>query len=134
MKKITLSIIGIIILCGALFLTYEYVTDKKIDDVFLTTTIAKDGKPADKKTTFGTHESIYAVAKQNRFWTKEAEIVLYKGDITGANRIDVQKNIKVNKKGYFTLKLAYLTPGKYGVAVYVDGNNIIETSTTFTVQ
>ena len=45
--------------------------------------------------------------------------------------------MKINKAGYFSAKLTVpegLEEGHYGVTIYVDGKDIMETSTEFDVK
>lgn len=133
MKRIVIAIASIAILFSAIFFIYEYVTDQKIGDVLITTNV-KDGKPVDAKTMLTTEDEVHVVATQKRFWEDEARIVLYKGEIATANRLDVYEHVAVNEHGYFTVQLEHLPVGTYGVAVFVQGQDIIETSLMFTVK
>ena len=136
-KKIVALILGFAILFGAVFLGYEYVSEPKMLNGVTSKNIDSKGKPVDKTTTFSPEDTVYFSAKQNRFWIKKAQIVWYKGEIKKENRIYVEKKVKVNKGGYFTGELTVpegLEEGQYGVTIYVDGAEIMESKAKFNVK
>lgn len=136
-KKIVALVLGVAILLVGAFFGFEYATEPKIVAGVVSKNIDSKGKPVDKTTTFSPEDTVYFSAKQNRFWIKEAQVTWYKGEIAKANRILVEKNVKVNKGGYFTAKLTVpegLEEGQYSVTIYVDGADIRETSTEFDVK
>ena len=137
MKKMVTLILGIAILLVGAFFGYEYATEPKIVDGVVSKTIDGKGKPVDVTTTFSPEDTVYFSAKQNRFWIKNAEVVWYKDKIATANRIYVEEKVKVNKAGYFSAKLSVpegLEEGHYGVTIYVDGKDIMETKVMFDVK
>ena len=137
MKKMVTLILGIAILLVGAFFGYEYATEPKIVDGVVSKTIDGKGKPVDVTTTFSPEDTVYFSAKQNRFWIKKAQVVWYKGEIDKKNRIYVEEEVKINKAGYFTAVLSVpegLEEGHYGVTIYVDGKDIMETKATFDVK
>ena len=137
MKKMVTLILGIAILLVGTFFTYEYATEPKMVDGVVSKNIDEKGKPVDVMTSFSPEDTVYFSAKQNRFWIKNAEVVWYKDKIATANRIYVEEKVKVNKAGYFSAKLSVpegLEEGHYGVTIYVDGKDIMETKVMFDVK
>lgn len=136
-KKVVALVLGVVILLVGAFYGYEYASEPKMVDGVMSKNIDAKGKPENVTTEFTTEDAIYFSAKQNRFWIKKAQIVWYKGEIATANRIYVEEDVKVNKGGYFTAKLTIpenLEEGQYGVTIYVDGANIMETKAQFDVE
>ena len=137
MKKMVTLILGIAILLVGTFFAYEYATEPKMVDGVVSKNIDEKGKPVDVMTSFSPEDTVYFSAKQNRFWIKNAEVVWYKDKIATANRIYVEEKVKVNKAGYFSAKLSVpegLEEGHYGVTIYVDGSDIMETKAKFDVK
>ena len=137
MKKMVTLILGIAILLVGTFFAYEYATEPKMVDGVVSKNIDEKGKPVDVMTSFSPEDTVYFSAKQNRFWIKNAEVVWYKDKIATANRIYVEEKVKVNKAGYFSAKLSVpegLEEGHYGVTIYVDGKDIMETKVMFDVK
>ena len=135
-KKIVTLILGIALLLVGAFFTYEYVTEPKIVNGVVSRNIGDKGMPVGV-TKFAPEDTVYFSAKGNRFWIKKAEVVWYKGEIKRKNRIYVEENVVINKDGYFTAKLSVpqgLEEGHYGVTIYVDGKDIMETSAEFDVK
>ena len=137
MKKMVTLILGIAILLVGAFFAYEYVSEPKMVDGVVSKNIDAKGNPVDITTEFTPEDTVYFSAKRNRFWIRKAEIVWYKGEIDTVNRIYVEEKVKVNKAGYFSAKLSVpegLEEGPYGVTIYVDGKEIIETKAKFGVK
>ncbi|MBU7594691.1 hypothetical protein [Metabacillus halosaccharovorans] len=137
MKKALITILALFILGVGVFFGYEYVTEPKMVDGVVSKNIDDKGNPIDVTTTFSPEDTIYFSAKRNRFWIKEAQIVWYKGEIKTENRFLVEKEVGVNKAGYFSTKLSVpegLEEGHYGVTIYVKGKEIMETKAEFDVE
>ncbi|SES26667.1 hypothetical protein SAMN04487944_1309 [Gracilibacillus ureilyticus] len=136
-KKIITPILVVLILIVGAYFGYEYITDPKIVEGVVSKNIDDKGKPVDITTEFAPEDEVYFSAKRNRFWIKKAEIVWYKGTISTENRLLVEEEIEVNEAGYFSAKLSApkgLEEGHYGVTIYVDDTDIIETKTEFDVK
>jgi hypothetical protein len=137
MKKVVITILVVILLSVGIFGAYEYVTEPKIVDGVMSKNIDAKGKPGETTTVFSPDDTIYFSAEANRFWINKAEVVWYKGEIETANRLFVEKEVDVNKEGYFTAKLSKpegLEEGHYSVTIYVDGKKIRETDAEFTIK
>lgn len=137
MKRALITILALFILGVGVFFGYEYVTEPKMVDGVVSKNIDDKGNPIDVTTTFSPEDTIYFSAKRNRFWIKEAQIVWYKGEIKTENRFLVEKEVGVNKAGYFSTKLSVpegLEEGHYGVTIYVKGKEIMETKAEFDVE
>ena len=114
----------------------EYVTERKIENGVVSKGLSDKGMPIGM-TIFTPEDTVYFTAKGNQFWVKKADIVWYKGEIDRKNRIYIEEDVKINKDGYFTSKLSVsegLEEGHYGVTIYVDGADIIETKAEFDVK
>lgn len=136
LKKI-LMVVGVIVLLVGVYFVYEYVTEPKMVAGVVSKNIDDKGNPVDKTTTFSPEDTVYFSAKQNRFWIKKAQVVWYKDEIATANRIYVEEKVKVNKAGYFSANLSVpegLEEGHYGVTIFVDGADIMETKAKFDVK
>ncbi|MDQ0230290.1 hypothetical protein [Metabacillus malikii] len=136
-KKIIVPIIVAISLFAGFYFGYEYVTEPKIVDGVVSKNIDDEGNPTEITKTFSPEDSVHFSAKQNRFWIKKAQIVWYKGEIKTENRLFVEKEVSVNEAGYFSTKLADLEgleEGRYGVTIYVDGKEVMETKAVFDVK
>lgn len=134
-KKVVTWILGIALLLVGAFFGYEYITEPKIVYGVMSKNIDDKGKPVDVATSFSPEDTLYFSAKQNRFWVKKARVVWFKGEIAKANRIFVEEEVKLNKAGYFSTKLPEnLEEGYYSVTIYVDGKDIRETNTEFSVE
>lgn len=136
LKKI-LMVVGVIVLLLGVYFVYEYVTEPKMVAGVVSKNIDDKGNPVDKTTTFSPEDTVYFSAKQNRFWIKKAQVVWYKDEIATANRIYVEEKVKVNKAGYFSANLSVpegLEEGHYGVTIFVDGADIMETKAKFDVK
>ncbi|AWE09288.1 hypothetical protein DCE79_11560 [Lysinibacillus sp. 2017] len=137
MKKILIKVVGIIVILVGVYFVYEYVTEPKIVDGVVSKNVDDKGNPVEVTAEFSPEDEIYFSAKRNRFWIKNAEVVWYKDEIATANRIYVEEKVKVNKAGYFSAKLSVpegLEEGHYGVTIYVDGKEIMETKDEFDVK
>lgn len=137
MKRKVLAVIGLVLVVIVLFLGQKYIADAKIADAVVTTTINDEGKPKGHSEHFTTDDTIYVAAKGTRFWVDEADIVWYKGEIRTKNRFVENRNVEKNDAGYYVAELVApegLEAGTYGVAVFVAGENIIETKVEFTVK
>ena len=130
-------VLGVAILLAGVRLGYEYVSEPKIVDGVLSKKIDDKGNPVHVTDTFLPEDTVYFSAKRNRVWIKKAQIVWYKGKIEKRNRFLVEKAVAINKAGYFSAKLSVpegLEEGHYGVTIYVDGSEIIETKAEFDVK
>ena len=135
LKKIVTLILGIAILLVGAFFTYEYATERKIENGVVSKDISGKEMPVGK-TMFAPEDTVYFSAKGNKFWIKKAQIVWYKGEIERKNRLSVEE-VKINKDGYFISKLSIpegLEEGHYGVTIYVDGSDVMQTSAEFDVK
>lgn len=137
MKKILISVTAVILTLLGAYFAYTYYNGPKIIDGLVSEDMDDKGRPVGISTEFSTEDNIYFTAKANRFWIKKAQVVWYIGKVASANRLYVEENIRINNGGYFSTKLSIpkgLEEGHYSVAIYVDGNDIIETSTEFYVH
>ena len=135
-KKVVLLLLGIAILSMGTSNLYGYVTERKIVNGVVSRNLSDKGMPVGM-TMFAPEDTVYFTAKANKFWVKKAEIVWYKGEIDRKNRIHVEKNVALNKEGYFTAKLSVpkgLEEGQYGVTIYVDGSDFMQTRAVFDVK
>ena len=136
-KKMVSLVLGVAILLSGVFFGYEYITEPKIVGGVLSKKIDDKGNPVHVTDTFSPEDTVYFSAKRNRFWIKKAQIVWYKGKIEKRNRFLVEEAVPINKAGYFSSKLSVpegLEEGHYGVRIYVDGKNIMETQAEFDVK
>ena len=136
MKKIVALVLGVAILLVGAYFGYEYVNKPKIVNGVVSKNIGDKEMPVGM-TIFAPEDTVYFSAKGNRFWIKKAEVVWYKGEIDKKNRIYVEEEVKINKAGYFTAVLSVpegLEEGRYGVTIYVDGSDIMETRAEFDVK
>ena len=136
-KKMVAWVLGVAILLAGIFFGYEYISEPKIVDGVMSKNIDDKGNPVHVTTTFSPEDTVYFSAKRNRFWIRKAQVVWYKGEIKRKNRIYVEENVVINKDGYFTAKLSVpegLEEGRYGVTIYVDGSDIMETRAEFDVK
>lgn len=136
-KKMVSLVLGVAILLAGVFFGYEYVTEPKIVDGVMSKNIDDKGNPVDVTNSFSPEDTVYFSAKRNRFWIKKAQVVWYKGEIAKRNRFLVEEAVAINKAGYFSAKLSVpegLEEGHYSVTIYVDGEDIRETSTEFDVK
>ena len=137
LKKILTKVVGVIVLLVGVYFVYEYVSEPKMVDGVVSKKIDDKGNPVDVTAEFTPEDMVHFSAKQNRFWIKKAQVVWYKDEIATANRIYVEEKVKVNKAGYFSANLSVpegLEEGHYGVTIYVDGADIIETKAEFDVK
>lgn len=136
-KKMVAWVLGVAILLAGIFFGYEYISEPKIVDGVMSKNIDDKGNPVHVTTTFSPEDTVYFSAKRNRFWIRKAQVVWYKGEIAKKNRFLVEKAVAINKAGYFSAKLSVpegLEEGHYGVTIYVDGSEIIETKAEFDVK
>lgn len=136
LKKVILTIIGVLLLCIGIFFGYEYVTEPKIVDGVMSKSMDDKGKPVEVTTTFSPEDPVYFSAKRNRFWINKAQIVWYKGEIATENRFLVEE-VPVNDAKYFSAELTVpegLEEGHYGVTIYVNGKDVMETKAEFDVE
>lgn len=136
MKKLLIVIMVVIICAVGGFFSYEYYNDPKIVDGVVSRNIDEKGKPEELTTVFSPKDTVYFSAKGNRFWVRKAQVVWYKGKISPANRFLVEENVAINSAGYFLANLSIpegLEEGRYGVSIYADGNDIVETSIEFDI-
>ncbi|AWE09287.1 hypothetical protein DCE79_11555 [Lysinibacillus sp. 2017] len=134
-KRVVLLLVGIVILSVGTTNLYGYVTERKILNGVVSKDLSDKGMPVGM-TMFTPEDTVYFTAKGNQFWIKKAEIVWYKGEIDRKNRIHVEKNVALNKEGYFTAKLPApegLEEGHYGVTIYVEGSDFMQTRAEFDV-
>ncbi|MBP1925211.1 hypothetical protein J2Z76_001068 [Sedimentibacter acidaminivorans] len=138
MKKISITIIAVILLLIIGYFGYNYYNGPKIVDGVVSKNIdAKKGNPVDITTEFSPEDTVYFSAKGNRFWVKKADVVWYKGKIATENRFLVEENVEINNDGYFSVKLSVpedLEEGHYGVTIYSGGKRIVETRVEFDVK
>ncbi|AMO85115.1 hypothetical protein B857_03514 [Solibacillus isronensis B3W22] len=137
MKKAIPIVLGIFLLGLGIFLVYEFATEPKIVEGVTSKAIDDKGRPSDITNLFTQGETVYFSAKRNRFWTNEAEVVWYKGEIKQENRFLVEEEVLVNDAKYFTAELSVpegLEEGHYGVTIYVKGKKIMETHAEFDVK
>ena len=137
LKKVLTAILVAIFLAVGLYYGYEYVTEPKIVDGFVSKNIDEKGSPVEITNTFAPEDTVYFSAKRNRFWINKAQVVWYKGEIAKENRFLVEEKVVVNKAKYFSSKLKVpegLEEGLYGVTIYVKGSKIIETKVKFDVK
>lgn len=137
MKKAITTVLGIFLLGLGIFLLYEYASEPKIVDGVTAKAIDEKGRPSEVTNTFAPGEAVYFFAKRNRFWTNEAEVVWYKGEIKTENRFLVEEEVPVNDAKYFTAELSVpedLEEGHYGVTIYVKGKKIMETHAEFDIK
>ncbi|MER1985209.1 MAG: hypothetical protein ABS948_04875 [Solibacillus sp.] len=134
-KKVVLLLLGFAILSVGTTNLYGYVNERKIVNGVVSKNLSAKGMPVGI-TLFAPEDTVYFTAKGNKFWVKKAEVVWYKGEIARENRIYVEKNVALNKEGYFTAKLPApegLEEGHYGVTIYVDGSEFMQTRAEFDV-
>ena len=137
LKKLLTTILVAIVLLAGVRLGYGYISGPKIVDGVMSKNIDDKGNPVHVTTTFSPEDTIYFSGKRNRFWIRKAQVVWYKGEIAKRNRFLVEKAVAINKAGYFSAKLSVpegLEEGHYGVTIYVDGSEIIETKAEFDVK
>ena len=134
-KNVALLLLGITILSVGITNLYGYSNERKIVNGVVSKDRSDKGMPVGM-TIFAPEDTVYFTAKGNKFWVKKAEVVWYKGEIKRENRIHVEKNVVLNKEGYFTAKLPAskgLEEGHYGVTIYVEGSDFMQTRTEFDV-
>jgi len=137
LKKILISTIAVILILVTGYHAYNYYNGPKIVDGVVSKDIDDNGKPVGITVEFSPQDTVYFSAKGNRFWIKKAQVIWYKDKLTKTNRIVVQEGIDISDGGYFSSKLSVpegLEEGHYFVNIYVDGRDIIETSTEFEVK
>ena len=135
MKKVVILLLGLTLLLVGGYDTYEYVNERNIVNGVVSKDISGKEMPVGK-TMFAPEDTVYFSAKGNKFWIKKAQIVWYKGEIERKNRLSVEE-VKINKDGYFISKLSIpegLEEGHYGVTIYVDGSDVMQTSAEFDVK
>ena len=134
-KKVVLLLLGLFILSVGTTNLYGYVNERKIVNGVVSREISDKGMPVGM-TMFAPEDTVYFTAKGNKFWVKKAKVVWYKGEIARENRIHVEENVAINKEGYFTAKLPVskgLEEGHYGVTIYVEGSDFMQTRSEFDV-
>ena len=135
LKKVIILLLGLTLLLVGGYDTYEYVNERNIVNGVVSKDISGKEMPVGK-TMFAPEDTVYFSAKGNKFWIKKAQIVWYKGEIERKNRLSVEE-VKINKDGYFISKLSIpegLEEGHYGVTIYVDGSDVMQTSAEFDVK
>ncbi len=135
LKKVVILLLGLTLLLVGGYDTYEYVNERNIVNGVVSKDISGKEMPVGK-TMFAPEDTVYFSAKGNKFWIKKAQIVWYKGEIERKNRLSVEE-VKINKDGYFISKLSIpegLEEGHYGVTIYVDGSDVMQTSAEFDVK
>ena len=135
LKKVVILLLGLTLLLVGGYDTYEYVNERNIVNGVVSKDISGKEMPVGK-TMFAPKDTVYFSAKGNKFWIKKAQIVWYKGEIERKNRLSVEE-VKINKDGYFISKLSIpegLEEGHYGVTIYVDGSDVMQTSAEFDVK